>query len=533
MEHDFDDPWFRRQRFGSLFLDKGSLTAPAAFLDRLDYRCRKGRVPALELRVLFEQQLGTHLGLNLETLRRIGDWKSASPRERAAMILIDAVRHLVDASPHDGRPLERAGVLSLHRPEAWTDWKTLTAFLGLLDDTFPRMQFVVTTSRSSRRRFMNRLDAARLDPSIDSPASLARQGKVPQGTVALVQVDGRLPNLALMKLARHFREHGRPLRLFRPRDLTPAHLNEVYASAILHTPATLCRVADLRRRHGSALTVGGSGVDLALRLSPEIETLPADYSIYPEFDGIALGFLTRGCPGRCTFCIVPRKEGPVHRVTDLETLTESGRRRRMILLDDNLLSHPDAEELLFEMLSRRLEVNFNQTLDILRVTPERARLLRRIKARNVSFTRACLHFSLNNARRLEAVAKAYALLPADHVEFVCMYGLDTTLAEDVERFRFLRALPGAYVFVQQYLPPLGATPLKAPTFFDARADRLLDELVGICFTENMKSMEKYYRWVSEAYYQKFGRLHRRLVDTIFRYNHRDRKGQYLAAHPTV
>ena len=44
----------------------------------------------------------------------------------------------------------------------------------------------------------------------------------------------------------------------------------------------------------------------------------------------------------------------------------------------------------------------------------------------------------------------------------------------------------------------------------------------------MKSMEKYYRWLSKRYVQHFGRLHKGLVDTIFRYNNRDRKGRYIA-----
>ena len=108
-----------------------------------------------------------------------------------------------------------------------------------------------------------------------------------------------------------------------------------------------------------------------------------------------------------------------------------------------------------------------------------------------------------------------------------MYGFNTTLAQDVERFRFLRSLPGAYVFVQQYQPILGGPPPAVVDFFDEPSDRLIDELVEIVFSQNMKSMEKYYRWLSKKYVQTFGRLHPKLVDTIFRYNHRDRKGIYI------
>ncbi len=44
----------------------------------------------------------------------------------------------------------------------------------------------------------------------------------------------------------------------------------------------------------------------------------------------------------------------------------------------------------------------------------------------------------------------------------------------------------------------------------------------------MKSMEVYYRWLSKRYVQAFGKLHKRLVDTIFRYNYREQKGRYIA-----
>ena len=117
----------------------------------------------------------------------------------------------------------------------------------------------------------------------------------------------------------------------------------------------------------------------------------------------------------------------------------------------------------------------------------------------------------------------------DNVEFICMYGFNTTLAEDVERFHFLRSLPGAYVFVQEYQPIPGGPPANLTNFFDEHADQLIDKLIRITFTQNMKSMERYYRWVSKRYALTFGRLHQGLVDTIFRYNRRQGKGFYVAA----
>ncbi len=305
----------------------------------------------------------------------------------------------------------------------------------------------------------------------------------------------------------------------------------VYASGIFTTSSTLDHLSKLRRYYGDALIAGGTGIDLSLRLPPEVESLPADYSLYPELGDRATGFLTRGCPFRCPFCVVPAKEGDVRQVCDLDDLLTKTR-RRLILLDDNILSHPEAKVFLEEMARRNLAVNFNQTLDIRFVDKDIARLLLRIQCSNARFTRRVYHLSLKDNRNLDGVRRKYEMFgftPGDNVEFVCMYGYDTTLAQDVERFRFLRSLPGAYVYVQPYRPPPGGKPANLAKFFDERAAALIDELICIVFPQNMKSMENYYRWVSKLYAERFGCPHMPLVDTIFRYNRRERRGHYLAA----
>jgi hypothetical protein len=135
-------------------------------------------------------------------------------------------------------------------------------------------------------------------------------------------------------------------------------------------------------------------------------------------------------------------------------------------------------------LDGRLQVNFNQTLDLRLVDKKMAQLLNRIAYSNVGFTRRVIHFSLNDIKDLDRIRRCYShfdFTAADNVEFICMYGFNTTLAEDVERFRFLRSLPGAYVFVQEYQPIPGGPVPDLKNFFDDSADRLIDELVGILF----------------------------------------------------
>jgi len=259
--------------------------------------------------------------------------------------------------------------------------------------------------------------------------------------------------------------------------------------------------------------------------------MPADYTLYPELgSNRAIGFITRGCPFNCPFCLVPEKEGKPHQVSDLDSLLQKGR-DKLILLDDNILSHPDSNNFLEEIASRGIMVNFTQTLDIHLIDKEKAKLLKRINCSNIRFTRRNFHFSLNDNKRLEQIKENYNLFgftSKNNVEFVCMYGFNTTLAQDVERFHFLRSLLGAYVFVQQYQPIINDSQPMLENFFDETADKYIDELIKIIFPQNMKSMEKYYRWLSKFYSHTFNKVHMGLVDTIFKYNNRHRKGEYIA-----
>ena len=526
----------RLKRCAGLFDSKARATDPVAFLQRLHHksRYRDGRARALLARL--SADLSVWLGWDVGgSLGREGAlevrWQATRRSLRCPMIVaLDVARHVFDASMHldDPDPLQQTGVVLLDRPEAWCEASRQPQFFELLAAWLPRVQFFVALSPPGWRRFPTRLlDHGLPIPHLQPRSQPATLRRLPRGTVLLVDVDGTLPNLALMKLSRYFKAQGRPVALARGvRELPRAET--VLGSSVFSTAASAKRIEVLRHRYGATLQVGGSGVDLHLRLAPEIEALAPDYSLYPELEDRALGFLTRGCPQHCPFCVVPVKEGAPRQVSDLDTLLQG--RQKLILLDDNLLAHPSALELLQEIARRGLAVNFNQTLDVRRLTTELARLLRRIRCSNPAFTRHNYYFSLNDARRLELVRERYALLQThgrDNSEFVCMYGFNTSLAEDVKRFRFLRSLPGAYVFMQRYRPLPGGPEPNLSRFFDARAEALLDDLVRIVFRQNMKSMETYYRWLALQYAQQCGRIHHRLVETLFRYNGRPRMGGFL------
>ncbi len=119
--------------------------------------------------------------------------------------------------------------------------------------------------------------------------------------VALYDVDSKMPNLALMKLARFHAERGSIVERFSP----PAMLSydRIYASKIFqYTPGLYLDPEQME--------IGGTGYDLKVFLPPEIERLQPDYSLYNYPHNI--GFTMRGCRFRCKFCVVPEKEGKPH-----------------------------------------------------------------------------------------------------------------------------------------------------------------------------------------------------------------------------
>ena len=61
--------------------------------------------------------------------------------------------------------------------------------------------------------------------------------------------------------------------------------------------------ADEVIRGGTGYGPGGGN------LPDEVEHIMPDYFLYPRFLGTAYGFLSRGCPRNCGFCIVSGKEG--------------------------------------------------------------------------------------------------------------------------------------------------------------------------------------------------------------------------------
>ncbi|MCP4641998.1 MAG: hypothetical protein GY851_16265 [bacterium] len=259
------------------------------------------------------------------------------------------------------------------------------------------------------------------------------------------------PNLALMKLAAWHRARGDAVTLA-PTPWFSSQVDLAYVSSVFswnraHAEALAQRYPTVER--------GGTGFGLDNALPAEVEAICPDYNLYDIDYG--MGFLTRGCPRRCSFCVVPRKEGAPRVVAGLDDIINP-HSNFVVLLDNNFLAMPDwALATLREMAARGLVVNFSQGLDIRLVTPEIARALAAVNFRNARNTRKRLtvafdHVELERMFRRGVGFLMDAGIAPTYLQAYVLCGHDTTFEEDMHRVRILQDL-GIDPYVMVYRDP--------------------------------------------------------------------------------
>ena len=185
------------------------------------------------------------------------------------------------------------------------------------------------------------------------------------------------PNLCLMKLSAYHKAQGDDVEMWSPEG----KYDLVYKSRVFTDSYSKDTQVIVNAAH---VICGGTGYGPGPDLSDAVEHTRPDYSLYPQFQGIAYGFLTRGCPRNCGFCIVSGKEGRRSRqVADLSEFWDG--QREIKLLDPNLLACPDHEKLILQLADSRAWVDFTQGLDIRLVTPDNVALPNRVRAKMIHF----------------------------------------------------------------------------------------------------------------------------------------------------
>ena len=196
--------------------------------------------------------------------------------------------------------------------------------------------------------------------------------------IGLCDIDSHnWPNLCLMKLSAYHKARGDHVEWWRPEG----RYDRVYKSRVFTDTYSQDTITVT---NAGEVVCGGTGYGPGPNLPDEVEHTYPDYSIYPQFSGIAYGFLSRGCPRNCGFCLVSDKEGRRSiQVADLAEFWNGQKEGK--LLDANLLACPDHEKLILQLAESRAYVDFSQGLDIRLITPDNVALLNRVRTKTVHF----------------------------------------------------------------------------------------------------------------------------------------------------
>jgi len=216
--------------------------------------------------------------------------------------------------------------------------------------------------------------------------------------VRLTQLDGTLPNLALMKLSHYHKAKGDEVHFYKAaiKDMFEPDYDIVYGSSIF----TFSK--DKRDRFLNSFpnaVVGGTGFNNQTTVehligSPVYENY--DYEIYPEFEN-SIGFSQRGCRLKCKFCVVGEKEGKNSHSNWIDEIWRGNPHpKNILLLDNDFFGQPDWEVKSKQIIEGKYKVNFNQGINIRLITDEVAETLPSIKYYDVDFKTRRLYTAWDN-----------------------------------------------------------------------------------------------------------------------------------------
>ena len=263
--------------------------------------------------------------------------------------------------------------------------------------------------------------------------------------IGLIDVDGHnFPNLALMKISAYHKALGDDVEWCYPMF----EYDIVYQSKVFGDTYS----KDINwMPQAKKVIKGGTGYGMDNVLPDEIEHIYPDYSLYPDMTkDTAYGFLTRGCPRGCEFCIVAEKEGRrSHKVADLSEFWNG--QKYIKLLDPNILACKEHPDLLKQLIDSKAYVDFNQGVDIRLTNEANIQLLNQVKFKEI-------HFAWDNAKDdLRPYFREYARLAKHkpHGTYAMVYVLvnfDSSLEENLYRIYTLRDM-GFNPYVMVYDKP--------------------------------------------------------------------------------
>lgn len=256
------------------------------------------------------------------------------------------------------------------------------------------------------------------------------------------------PNLALMKLASFHRGRGDSVEWFS----ASKKYDRVYSSKVFTWTEE-----DPSLPKGTIK--GGTGYDITACLPAEVEQCCPDYSLYGL--DFSLGFLTRGCPNRCPWCFVPKKEGAIQGNAFLKDFV---RHSNVVLMDNNVLAHPHGIAQIEEAVRLGIRIDFNQGLDARLIDDSMAKLLARVKWLR-PLRMACDQIGqMKHIERATRLLRWHNCTPRNYFVYVLIGGpasgtVEEAMVDALERLQFLKGM-ALDPFAQPYRDAEGTAPPK-------------------------------------------------------------------------
>lgn len=215
------------------------------------------------------------------------------------------------------------------------------------------------------------------------------------GNIGLIDADlldkgTRHPNLALMKLSGFFKANGHTVKLLNSYTDLEAY-DKIYISKVFKFTNVPERVISLPN-----IEIGGTGFfdDGGDNLPDVIEHHMPDYDLYKEYtNGVlekgrnknsisdyldcSIGFTTRGCFRKCSFCVNKKYDKAVIHSPINEFYDPT--RPYIYLWDDNIFAYSGWRDVFKELAEIGKPFQFRQGLDIRLLTDEKAEVLKNCK----------------------------------------------------------------------------------------------------------------------------------------------------------
>lgn len=258
--------------------------------------------------------------------------------------------------------------------------------------------------------------------------------------VRLIDVDGKIPNFALMKISTYHKRLGDNVDWYEP-------LLDSEDTDILYMSKIFTFTEDYKYLPTKAKIIrGGTGYDYTTKLPEEIESITElDYSLYPDCD-YSIIFTTRGCVRQCPFCIVPKKEGIIHNIPVCE-LNPKG--KYIMLLDNNFFANKTWRENIKILKAFNQPIDFNTGIDLRLLTEEQCEALKDIKIRYI-------HCAWDNYKDKEKILPKIEMLckyikPYKIIVYVLVgFENEEIVATDIERVMTLKGY-GVKPFAMGYI----------------------------------------------------------------------------------